>query len=158
MLFVFGIICCIVGVIIGMLCLLGCIFDFEDYSNLIRVLLIIGLILGLLIVIGGVIMLSACEMDEVQYSEIVSLNQGTEINGSFVLGMGTVNEQLHYYMYVKEDQGYRLVSISSGTSPIYIVEDNTVTPHVRKKKEKWGSQYTVIYVPEGTICKEFSVG
>lgn len=95
------------------------------------------------------------EYTETVYEEIYSLDRGTEVSGSFTLGTGSIDENIVYYFYVETDRGFQLKSLTVGYEEIYLDEDDMVTPHIDKIKTKGEDPYYVIYVPEGTIVRQF---
>lgn len=95
------------------------------------------------------------EYTETVYEEIYSLDRGTEVSGSFTLGSGSVEENIVYYFYVETDRGFQLKSVSADYNEIYLIEDDGVTPHLDKIKQKGEYPYYAIYVPEGTIVRQF---
>ena len=95
------------------------------------------------------------EYTETVYEKIYSLDRGTEVSGGFTLGSGSVEENIVYYFYVETDRGFQLKSVSAGYEEIYLDEDDMVTPHIDKIKTKGEGPYYVIYVPEGTIVRQF---
>lgn len=95
------------------------------------------------------------EYTETVYEKIYFLDRGTEVSGSFTLGSGSIEENVVYYFYIETDRGFQLKSLTAGYEEIYLVEDDTVTPRVNKIKNKGEDPYYVIYVPEGTIVRQF---
>ena len=96
-------------------------------------------------------------MNRLQKDEIYSLDRGTEVNGHFSLGCGSIDSDITYYFYVETERGFELKSISSDNSKIYLVETDEKYPSIVTKKDKdsFGT-YKVIYIPVGTIVKSFT--
>ena len=99
--------------------------------------------------------------------EIVSLSNGTETEGSFVLGNGTVNGVEYYYYFRHNGEGF-----VRGKIPVYnsvIIEDEIEQPvirvettHIPEWADSWAESlkpepYNRIYVPHGTVVQQFSV-
>lgn len=89
-------------------------------------------------------------------TEIVSLKMNSEIQGNFVLGSGTLKDVNYYYFYKETSQGYRLDKVRSEDT--VIDEDDSITPSLYHIKESGSySPYFKLYVPVGTIVKEFKL-
>jgi len=111
---------------------------------------------------------SGCNGIQEHEFPIVSIERDLNIEGSFFLGSGSISERMYYFTYaVLLDGGYYLVKIPSGVSIIY--ETNAISPRVHVT---WNSTVTLngfsfrdsclwksvrIYVPLGTIIKEFKL-
>ena len=98
---------------------------------------------------------------------------GTTYKGSFVLGSGSIDSQMHYTAYAQTDDGFYKEKFEQAIT--YIKEGDGVTPRVEKYIEvttmNWvegwllgrytqnGCCYTkyILYVPRGTIIKKFSL-
>lgn len=93
------------------------------------------------------------EYNDLMY-EIVSLERGSEIHGSFVLGTGSINSKQVYYVYKKTTSGYKLESVD--TEFTYIRESNDVTPGVYHWKASGDFRsYYHIWCPEGTVVQQY---
>lgn len=139
---------------IAVLPLIGSAFLAEDKEIRVAfaVLSIIAIFCCSLIAITGL----QEEYSEKQY-DIYTLNSGTVIDGSFVLGSGTIDTHIAYFYYAMTENGYKKEMLVADGYDIFIVEDNSKTPSVYKVKDKWEiDYYYVIYVPEGTIIKEYN--
>ncbi|MFW6046949.1 MAG: hypothetical protein ACOCP4_04090 [Candidatus Woesearchaeota archaeon] len=107
-----------------------------------------------------------------KYSEymynISSLHNNTEISGSFFIGSGSIDETEYYFTFVKiGDNTYKRKKFR--TDDTYIIESNSGKPRVIKKTANmklndyitpsWLTTITrpkyYMYVPEGTIIKDF---
>lgn len=61
--------------------------------------------------------------DYMSYTEpIISVELGSEVNGSFILGSGGISEDLKYYYYKQDDYGFRLQGVY--VNDTYILEDS----------------------------------
>lgn len=96
---------------------------------------------------------------------IVSIQDDTAINARFSLGSGYIDEELQYYFYRVVGDSYRSGHVSQDNT--YIHETNDVMPSVlschRILRANWwhwdrlGHWRYDIYVPPGTIIKEFNL-
>ena len=101
------------------------------------------------------------------YTEILSVGNQNSLTGSFVLGTGSISNRNVYVFYKKTYDGGLLKDyVNAYSTPVY--EDNTVSPRIVEfthykdypKIFPWkykSSKTYKIYVPEGTIIKEFSL-
>ena len=130
-------------------------------------LLIVGLAFSLAIALG----IRAIDSNKIEYYKktcnIYSLKSSSEINGKFILGSGTIEQEEYYYYYYMTSNGY-----SRGKREVrfsYIVEDSSTKPHVEQLYEKYSSKsglfkfpdsektkYKII-VPKGTIVSTFKL-
>ena len=55
---------------------------------------------------------------------LYSLDRGSSISGSFVLGTGSIDTTPVYYCYIKDNGGYKLITINARNSIIYDDENN----------------------------------
>ncbi|MBP2070877.1 hypothetical protein [Thermoanaerobacterium butyriciformans] len=58
----------------------------------------------------------------VSVKPIFSVESGNKVNGTFVLGTGSIDQTIVYYYYVQEKEGIKLESADSDN--VYIVESN----------------------------------
>lgn len=103
---------------------------------------------------------------------IVAFSSKSNISGSFILGSGTIENEMVYYYIEKTNMGNQIKSIPIDNS-IYIVEDNNTQPNIsvqQKRKKlpeqfrKWSwinawldSKITIITIPENSISYEYNV-
>lgn len=146
-----------IGVVGFIFSICAAVINWEDLYTKSKVLAIIIIIICIILIISGILVLGSYENRCVVYDEIVSIEQNSETSGSFVLGTGTVDNNIVYYMYAKTDKGLILYDISASNNHVYIVETDEITPHVEIVKEKWKKEYYVIYVPENTVRKQFVI-
>lgn len=106
-------------------------------------------------------------------TNIVSLEKQNAIDGSFILGGGSVEGKLVYYAYEKtEDGGYSLLKIDAEGSPnnkLTIYERNETPRYIIEWKcdeeferinyikDRNCSRERSLIVPENTIIKEFKI-
>ena len=112
----------------------------------------------------------SCELNDTNFVglgelEIVSLNFESGVYGSFTLGSGIVESVPIYYAYTKaDDGGYKILKMED----VILYEDDSITPKYvssqvckDQKPYAWNNWYRgctnkrAVYVPHGTIIKEF---
>ncbi len=105
--------------------------------------------------------------------EIVSLERGSSMSGSFFLGIGGMGSSQKYYFYRKlKDGTFLLDSVDAENTPL---QESNEKPVLVKIKRKWGECKNALYctkgkgeishfaksykliVPKGTILREFKV-
>lgn len=134
----------------------------EDFGTMIISSVLTVVILLLVVFLFKVIfdeISSKTRQKNIERKEILSINISNKAEGSFVLGVGTVKNKEYYIAYeVLKDNGKKLVKIPIDNSVIYdILEDEEnayieiVTNGLRQEVE------TKIYVPKGTITKEYDM-
>lgn len=101
------------------------------------------------------------------YCEIQSIKNDSEINGSFFLGTGSVDEKEYYYYFYKTSGGFRRGS--KLVSEVLIVENDSLKPQLQRKVETVTSriglikEYTQevdawrIVVPTKTVINKFKL-
>lgn len=104
-------------------------------------------------------------------SKLFSLKSNSELNGSFILGTGVINERSYYYFYYQTaDGGMKLDKVGTNDAVLY---ETTGTPHI----EDWGRfedfyKYDTLvkadakfwscdcsyklYIPKGTITEKIN--
>lgn len=102
--------------------------------------------------------------------ELVSINDGNNTDGNFILVSGHIGEK-HVYNYYRKDDSGGIVrrSISANLTTIYEV-DSLDTPRlevyiVKKLNDSWwfpisgngGNQKYHLYLPTGSIIKEIKL-
>jgi len=99
--------------------------------------------------------LSSCE-DKIGSYNIYSIGRETSIEGSFFLGSGSLDSVSYFIAWKQYGEGFKLIKANQDNSVIY--EDNSVKPHIIYKINAFsGVTYYDIYVPTGTILKEFKL-
>lgn len=125
-----------------------------------------GLILWFLI--GSIIGCFMPTVDIKETKELYALQDGNEISGSFFLGCGRIDEEMHYAYIVKEDRGKQIQTLKIDTNDIYL-NDNADTPtldiYSKDFKYEWmywfamptiGYEY-VFNIPSGSIDYEYNI-
>ena len=93
--------------------------------------------------------------------EIKTLDRGTNTEGHFTLGCGTINSYPAYYYYQEvKPNVYQIQSISTKEHKIYIVETADYSPSIYKVKDAEvdaNNYYYNIYVPFNTVISQYSI-
>lgn len=97
---------------------------------------------------------------------IYSLETGRSISGSFVLGCGTIDDELKYYFYVDKECGKQISSVDADS--VILVETNN-SPKIEYLDYDYDFEYTIdnsdkidtsveaiLYVPKKTIKMKFN--
>ena len=125
-----------------------------------------GLILWLSI--GSIIGHFMPTIDVKETKELYALQDGNEISGSFFLGSGRIDEEMHYVYIVKEDRGKQMQTLKIDTNDIYL-NDNVDTPtlDIYSKDFKYGWIYWfampsgdceyVFNIPPDSIDYEYNI-
>ena len=81
-------------------------------------------------------------VDIKETKELYALQDGNKISGSFFLGSGRIDEEMHYVYIVKEDRGKQMQTLKIDTNDIYL-NDNVDTPtlDIYSKDFKYGWMY-----------------
>lgn len=119
--------------------------------------------------IGLVVILGYSEFADYKEFEkrdvyINSINRGSEMNGNFFLGSGSIDTKQYYFYYYKSTYGYKLSKIEAYNT--YIVETNDMKPQIVKTYKDYDDGFislkdgnvsirNIIYVPKNTIVKDF---
>lgn len=154
-------------ILIGVVWIMQALEDFDIWER------VRGVLIGIIILLCAPLLLWLNTIDmsstDISTVHIVSLERNSEVSGSFVLGFGTIETNTVYYAY--EDLGqdsYTLRKMTSGfNSPVIIQENDEISPRfvtttVTKCYKDiwfydcdWDIQNKKIYVPKGTVRKEF---
>ena len=135
-----------------------CWMDSEDICVTIFIpFLGIGTGLILWLSIGSVIGLFMPTVDIKETKELYALQDSNEISGSFFLGSGRIDEEMHYVYIVKEDRGKQMQTLKIDTNDIYL-NDNVDTPtlDIYSKDFKYGWMYWFA-VPRGDCEYVFNI-
>ena len=90
-----------------------------------------------------------CSRNIVTY--ISSLNIHGNLQGSFFLGIGSINNVEKYYFYKNVDDGLLLGSVYA--SQVILIEDDSITPQYID----YACSIDKIYIPKGTIKTSFNI-
>ena len=123
--------------------------------------------LGVLIITSAIV----SSVAEVEYNifsdtKIVALKDNQNVNGSFYIMGGYVNEDLYYYYATETEFGYKTEKIKADNAYIKYTDSET---HIEKYKPEFTKSYVylfafpmnlsryIIYCPDGTVTNEFRV-
>lgn len=98
-----------------------------------------------------------------EYS-LAALSSGSEVDGSFFLGSGYVDEdRMFTYIIERSDGGYVLRSVEANDSVIYQIDDDNIRVEVfdiysdpNWSRIPWNTEYH-FYIPEGSILENYTV-
>ena len=128
----------------------------------------IGVGLILWISIGSIIGLFMPTIDVKETKELYALQDSNEISGSFFLGCGRIDEEMHYAYIVQEDRGKQIQTLEIDTNDIYL-NDNVDIPtlDIYSKDFNYGWMYWfampsgkceyVFNIPSGSIDYEYNI-
>lgn len=164
----------------GLLILLGIVFVVTvvmvmvDTSGELILSIIVGVVVDivLLFVAGAIVYANLFDTHKVfeERISVYSIKDTTNINGQFVLGSGTVNEEQYFY-FVSEKEGFKSVDKVS-TDSSRIKEGGFKTPYMKKYKYVYDNKFirfmfgeTAInrgnaydfYLPKNTVTQEYKV-
>lgn len=120
------------------------------------------MIVGLCIAIPAQYIQGSHEIEK-HYIYPISLERDSETSGRFILGSGRIETTQYYFFYYESIYGYKLSKIPVDNT--YLIETNKRPQIVNVvdrynggliKLEDGRSKRTIIYVPEGTIIKQFN--
>lgn len=106
------------------------------------------------------------EYNQVSDTHIIALKDNQNINGSFYIMGGYVDEDLYYYYATETEFGYKTEKIKADNAYIKYTDGETHIEKydgdfVNRRRYFWGfpmcSSRYIIYVPEGTITNEFDI-
>jgi hypothetical protein len=151
---------------------------YHDDNHILNIFKQIGGVIGGLVV-GGILTMVLTvfgsifhrgDYTETVTHEIVSMGDGDNINGSFFLGSGYVNDRLVYTYYRKSDNGGMVRrSISASLAVIYetdSLQKPKIVVHIVPSDNGgfWfpinfnsGSQKYDIYLPTGSVIREIKL-
>lgn len=91
--------------------------------------------------------------------ELMSLDLQSNIQGSFVLGSGSVNSEHYYAAYqILDDGGKQLFTMAASKTVIYdTLESGDDAYAIIEEKTFGGIQKIKLYVPKGTITQEYDL-
>lgn len=122
----------------------------------------------LLLLIGVCSGVGAWNIDEPvdKYVTIYSVNDQLGTQGNFVLGSGNVKSNIVYVSLLKHDEDIYEQIIIKSHSPIYLIEDDTLTEtgYIKWIEGKYTGFNNYVYhykleihVPKGTSIKSFNI-
>lgn len=112
-------------------------------------------------------------LDSISYQEeqrlasIISIGNDKYLEGDVFLLMGQINDVDYYFFFTNRSVGYKRERLK--TSQVYVVETDSKSPQVTKVMTKYKDDgfwkvfddsdpdYYKIYVPKGTIVRDFKL-
>lgn len=163
----------ILGFIIAVIIIIvGCVFEWDGIGEKIGnsvLTLISSFVMSVLVAIfmGMIITpISEIEYSVISDTKIIALKDNQNVNGSFYVLGGYVDEGLYYYYAVETEFGYITEKIKAENVYIKYTNDE---PHIEeyqgsfanKKNNLWAvplcSNKYIIYCPNGTVTHEFNI-
>lgn len=118
--------------------------------------------------IGTIIGYFMPKVDIKETKELYALQNNNQINSSFFLGSGHIDEEMHYVYIVKEDKGKQMQTLEIDANEIYL-NDNVDTPtldiYSKDFKYEWmywfampETSYEYVFnIPSGSIDYEYNI-
>lgn len=135
-----------------------------SFINLVGTL---GLTFMILLVSSGIVScIAEVDYDMESDTKIVALKDNQNVNGSFYIMGGYVDEDLYYYYATETEFGYKTEKVKSENVYIKYTDGET---HIEKYEPKFVNEFSylfgfpmqlsrhIIYCPEGTVTNEFRV-
>lgn len=124
----------------------------------------------LLVVLLSSAVVSNCdnviEYNKASDTKIIALKDNQNVNGSFYITSGYVNEDLYYYYATETEFGYKTEKIKTDNAYIKYTDgeahiEKYVGGFANNSAYLWGlpmcdSRY-IIYCPDGTVTNEFNI-
>ena len=112
-----------------------------------------------LLILLAIVLLAGCA-PVVTTSPIVSLDLGSSINGSFILGTGRIDGSFFYYVYVvREDGGLVLERFYRERVVLYEIRSGEGDPRIERThipgKYDWVDRVK-IWMPAGSVTREYN--
>ena len=102
--------------------------------------------------IGSIIGCFMPTVDIKETKELYALQDGSEISGSFFLGSGRIDEEMHYVYIVKEDRGKQMQTLEIDANEIYL-NDNVDTPTLDIYSKDFKYEWMYWFAMPGTDCE-----
>ena len=103
-----------------------------------------------------IFLLAGCEWKLKDTFDIYSIERISSVEGSFILGCGSISGEEYFYAWRDKEGGLSLAKMSRSGSIIY--EDGDEYQYVEKWRSYSSNHYKwKIHVPKGTILKEFKL-
>lgn len=178
----------VIGVIIFVFTLAVILMSNSKNEKTLTIRVITLFVGGCIVITSGAVSSAITERKEdyklVESQNIVALQDSSNASGRFLLGSGTIGNNMYYCYYIDTDEGYKYQQINTSDYDVSIkyCNDNE-TPHIEKydrytiptSNKKWGwvfnpiliapqahqsvssAQKIYIYLPEGTIDENYKV-
>ena len=125
------------------------------------------IVAGLLNVgIGAIFSAYVTPVETYESTNLVALQDGDSLNGSFFLGSGGVNETRYYYYITKENLGLKENKVETDKSYIQYTNDTPSIKTITKNYPNilyslvafpmWNNTY-IISIPEGSVTTDFNI-
>lgn len=146
--------------------------DWNDLGEKIGysvLILLTSFLISLIVWLGASAITTCCaeiKYDIVSDTKIIALKDNQNVNGSFYIMGGYVDEDLYYYYATETEFGYKTEKIKADNAYIKYTDGET---HIERYEGEfasgsaylWGacicSDRYIIYCPEGTVTNEFDV-
>ena len=131
--------------------------DDYYYRIITRISFLVATVIACLIFIPRI--LSLYGEREYERFDVVSIDLNNEIEGSFVVGSGSVAEETYYVFYkVLPDGGLSFMKISVEQTVIYETLSEGETAYIELEKDFAGFIICAkLYVPEGVVLREYDL-
>ena len=141
------------------------IFEWAFLGNLLFSLVVAAVVGLLMMLFVGLFLPKEYIIDKSKTIYLESIKDNSSINGDFLLGSGTISNEMYYVFYKKVDDYYSFDKIKAEDAIIKYTASKpriVVKKRVLKNKKKnylWGGvvhrEKYVIYVPEGSINNSY---
>lgn len=122
----------------------------------------------IVLILASAIISCGAEFEYVKVSDtkIVALKDNQNVNGSFYIMGGYVDEDLYYYYATETEFGYKTEKISADNAYIKYTDGET---HIERYMGRFANANTniwafpwcddryIIYCPDGTVTNEFNI-
>lgn len=128
----------------------------EDYDEIATMGIITLFVVSFATVLSIPTFTSIGAVEEEVVYEIYSMRVDSGVSGRFVLGTGSFESKLHYYVLVDGKYGYEIEKFNA--EDLYIIETDEISPRYTTEKKAWEFNFiNRLYVPLGTITVNYSV-
>ena len=143
--------------------------DLVDKIGLSVITVLTSFLLSCLVLLLASVIISCTaeiEYDKASDTKIVALKDNQNVNGSFYIMGGYVDEDLYYYYATETEFGYKTGKISAEDAYIQYTDGET---HIERYDGKFANEGVnlwafpmcsnryIIYCPDGTVTNEFNV-
>lgn len=107
------------------------------------------------------------EFGVVNQSQLIALADGSQLNGHFFLGSGSMNEEMVYFYYRKEGNGFKADKRNASRAVIFA--DEETSPYVRDYQAKFSNIFwywvaiplkekpSEFHIPKGSILQNYTL-
>jgi hypothetical protein len=125
-------------------------------------ILVIMMIVASIVCIGGMIVTHTIIPPTYSYYDtaIISLNDGSELYGSFIIGSGNIGENPVFVFYKAGKKGYKLETLMAEYTEI--IEDENNSPYLRTNMIQYVGDLPIedsfeFHVPKNTIVRTMAL-